>query len=475
MRALIAAGALLATMAVTLPAVASSAGASTGTTCRPVGADPTGGVDSTQAIRDAIAVCGASTGPAPYTVVIAAGTYKLNLADCAKEDLQLNGRNPVALVGAGRATTTLVEWVGLSDPTPVLCNGVALVKSLLALRTDGSSVQDIKLDTLTYNAGSAIHDDANNTTVSRVWATHGNVKASPPIFTIHYAGGVGSDRSHNCTTGPGTYCHSGNVVDDLILYDEMCDDGFSFAFQTNATISNLKYQGSRLAIYVVNGLTINGFNYSPGVQPCKAKQGFWVTSPSANIAINDYRTSAGNAKADANWSAPAVAAGGGGVVGTSQGGSTYQSNNVRLNGYRQTGNFANELVVANVVTGFTLGPGLAQPCSFGNNNVLRLAPQVSLSAVTVTGCSLAATKISAAPGVSITGLLYVNDTFTRQTAQSYSWTDGSRTVVLVTLSDGIYSNCYTLPNKLKYQTSDLVNLTFASAVGALFPTNWTCP
>src|SRR5205807_5424093 len=119
----------------------------------------------------------------------------------------------------------------------------------------------------------------------------------------------------------------------------------------------------------------------------------------------------GDGKANGGWSTAATRPGGAGVAGTSQLGNKYSSSAIHISGYRLTGGFADQLIVANVVSGFTLGPSADQSCNLGVTNALRLEPQVSISGVTVSNCSLSQTRVAPSTGVAITGLLYVNDTF----------------------------------------------------------------
>jgi Pectate lyase superfamily protein len=470
------------------PAPQSPCTASTCKTCNvvkaPYRADNTGQRDATLAIRQAIADCEASKGsPVPNVVWFPAGTYKLDLIDNTKNktDLVVQGPHPVIFAGQGRIgdpyPTTIIEEVGVlnpldcsyslamtkgclnnerscvpsSDPTKNTC----FTKNLLSIQTgaSGSRVQNISLDTRKYDAGTSLNVNADYVTVSHLSTAHKSAKgAGMPQFPIHYAGNGGS-RTTPCATNPST-CHWGNVIDDLVAYDEECDDGIVLAMQGNLTVNRLRYEGSRVALYVDSNVHINHFDFTPGVQKCDKKQGFAQTSPADHIYISDY--------IDHNT----ASAGGAGFVGNSQAGHNYMTDTLAITGYELQGSFGDQLSVRNV-NSFSIQPSSDVPCDFGPNNLLHFTPDTSIANPLVQGCTLTQTRLSMPASSTIQGgVSYVNDTFAKQPAQTYSFTDGgASTTLVVNWSGGRFKNC---PNSQRY-------LTNASALNFKVPSGQSPP
>ncbi len=70
-----------------------------------------------------------------------------------------------------------------------------------------------------------------------------------------------------------------------------CNDGFSWSFQQNSSITNVTHTGSRLALYVDQSTTVTDYRYTPGAQQCGARNGFWLTPPANNITIMGFTSS----------------------------------------------------------------------------------------------------------------------------------------------------------------------------------------
>ena len=136
----------------------------------------------------------------------------------------IQGAVPITLQGAGRDATSLIEAV----PD----------KGLLSVFSDHTVIADLTLDTQTNGGGAAIFLRADHTSL-----LHTRVLGGPRHFAIYYAGPA------TATHAVPTY-NVGNVVDDLVLNDLVCDDGFSWSFQEDSRISNVVHTGSRLALYV---------------------------------------------------------------------------------------------------------------------------------------------------------------------------------------------------------------------------------
>ncbi len=411
-------------------AATTSSAATTGTrTCdvTAYGADPGGSRDSTSAVRAAIAACAASSGP--NTVYFPAGTYAIADTGSGNPTLQVSGPNPVILNGAGRDSTRLVEHVGTAN-TATCPGGGNLpgpgcpVKSLLGVSVDGSTVENLTLDTATYNAGTSLGSTANNGTFRHLRVLHGSVASG--YFPIYFPGPAGASRAT-------PLYNTGNIVDDLVLVDSICDDSFSFSFQANATISNVQHTGSRLALYIDRAVTVTNYSYTPGSQTCGgSKQGFYITAPSSNITITGFTSS-----------------GAGGVIGP---GSSPNSNIV-LNDYRLTGS-GQHLEVGDV-SGLTIR-ALNSVCSFGTGDTLRINPSVAASSITVSNCSIPMVRFASGTSTTVSGVSFLGDTWPAQSPQQYSFYDDHNIPVVVTIGEGTYQNC---PSRKWFSNSSAI--TFA--------------
>ncbi len=219
--------------------------------------DSTG--DNTANFQSAIA--DAEAAGAGSTVFVPSGTYYF--ANATPASIQINGTVPIVFAGAGRDNTTLVETTSGR-------------KDLLSVRTDGVTVQDLTLDTQTFNGGHGLGIGGNHTLVQRI-----RVISGTHTFGIYYSGPPGAH--------PGNGLHSeGNVVNDLILNDEFTGDGWSFSFQDNASISNVQHTGSRITIYADTNTTITNYNYTPGTHGATA--GFVMSTPCVNVTITNFTT-----------------------------------------------------------------------------------------------------------------------------------------------------------------------------------------
>jgi hypothetical protein len=152
-------------------------------------------------------------------------------------------------------------------------------KGLLSVHTDGTTVSDLTLDTQTHTGGAAIFVRANQVSLLRT-----RVRGSSIAFAVYFAGPQGA-------TPDAPLYNTGNRVEDLDLNDLVCDDGFSWSFQANGSISQVTHTGSRLALYVDEHTTVTGYRYAPGAQQCDARNGVWLTPPADDITIEGFTTS----------------------------------------------------------------------------------------------------------------------------------------------------------------------------------------
>ena len=110
------------------------------------------------------------------------------------------------------------------------------------------------------------------------------ILGGPNHFAIYYAGPKGAKPL-------APLYNTGNVVNNLILNELDCNDGFSWSFQQNSSITNVTHTGSRLALYVDQSTTVTDYRYTPGAQQCGARNGFWLTPPADNITITNFTSS----------------------------------------------------------------------------------------------------------------------------------------------------------------------------------------
>jgi hypothetical protein len=215
--------------------------------------------DNTAAFAAAIAAAQAA-GP-DSIVSVPAGTYTFSTGSPAS--IQIDGTVPITLEGAGVDSTTLQETTEKRD--------------LLSIKCDYTVVQDLTLDTQTYNGGHALGDGGNYTTVQNI-----QVLSGTRAFGIYYPGPPGATPNNPSWS-------MGNVVNDLTLNDHYTGDGWSFSFQENASISNVHHTGSRITIYADDNLQITNYYYTPGDFGTTA--GFILSTPCNGVTITNFESS----------------------------------------------------------------------------------------------------------------------------------------------------------------------------------------
>ncbi len=237
-------------------------GATTRTTTGPGGARCTVSVTSygasTSSSDNAPAFQAAVDAGVGGTVCVPAGTFAFTsevVIDSAE-----------VLTGAGASATTLVE--------------TAAGHNLLADRADGTVVEDLTLDTQTHQGGIAFSTGASHVTLRDAHVRSGR---TPGHFALYFAGPPGA------RLGSPVYS-TGNVLEDVTVSDQICDDGVSWSFQRDGTIADVSETGSRLALYADAGTTVDGYRYTPG--PCTpSDDGFWITQPASDITIEHFVSS----------------------------------------------------------------------------------------------------------------------------------------------------------------------------------------
>jgi Pectate lyase superfamily protein/IPT/TIG domain len=198
--------------------------------------------DNTAAFKAAITA--AQAAGSGSIVSIPAGTYVFTTGSPAS--VQIDGNVSITFAGAGRDTTKLIETTPNRD--------------LVSIKCDHTVIQDLTLDTQTYNGGHPLGDGANYTTVQRMQILDGS-----NTFGIYFPGPPGARD------------------------DKYTGDGFSFSFQYGGSISNIWHTGSHITLYVDNQTTVANYYYTPGTQGRTA--GFILSTPCFNITITNFRSS----------------------------------------------------------------------------------------------------------------------------------------------------------------------------------------
>ncbi|MDQ2724391.1 MAG: glycoside hydrolase family 55 protein [Actinomycetota bacterium] len=244
------------------------------------GADPSGHNDSTLAIRQAIAVAGAT--PGPNTVYFPPGTYILDDNDGAVVDLRLHGPNPIIVVGAGMDSTKVIEEVGL-----VKYPSLSATKGVFLIATNGGSgsrITGLTVDSQTYTAGTALADFGSNTMIDHdtfLGATS-NPSYNHDVFDARILGLCSKTNPHRL---------GGNVISDLVLNGRGVGGNvdLDLSCQINATVSNVQDTGAGLGFYLDSGVTLDGYTFTPSSAQASAKA-YQVTGPSDHISLSNVVT-----------------------------------------------------------------------------------------------------------------------------------------------------------------------------------------
>jgi hypothetical protein len=282
--------------------------------------------DNTTAFGDALQAAEAAGGGVVY---VPAGKYLFDASRTGTGgSVVIAGTAPITLQGAGRDQTWLIE--------------AKANKGLLGVHIDHTVVEDLTLDTQTFGGGAALFVQANDTSLLNTTILGGSGH-----FAIYYAGPKGAKPSAPAY-------NTGNVVNNLVLNELDCNDGFSWSFQENSSISNVTHTGSRLALYVDESTTVTNYHYTPGTQQCGARNGFWLTPPADNITIVDFTSSGEGGKI--------------GIIGPAGVGKV--ARNVTIRGLTMT------------ASGYTLTIGdvsnlLLTECNLGHNNIVVNAQAVA--------------------------------------------------------------------------------------------------
>ena len=205
-------------------------------------------------------------------VYIPDGTYKVS------GTLMIHGG--ITMEGEDRNSAVLIETKTAAD--------------LVDDRANHTTVYNLTLNAQQYDGGHAFGTGGSYTTLKDVTVSSGH---QPGHFDLYFAG---PPSARVKTPVYSQY----NTLENVVANEQICDDGISWSFQQNGTISNVVETGSRLALFIDNGDTVNNFTFYPGpyqTANCKTDiTGFWITPPSENISINNFTSYANGGKLTAS-------------------------------------------------------------------------------------------------------------------------------------------------------------------------------
>ncbi len=204
------------------------------------------------------------------------GTVSIGPGTCALDNRLLVAAAPITIDGAGPTATTLVQHAR---------------KSILRITASGVTVENLNLDTATYNAGPpqlkdpdplALISNADRTTVSNLKVETGSG------FGIRFVG------PQPCSSDQRT----GDVVANV---DATTTGRGGFASvdvdcQNGATLRNIAIHGGILALYQDQNVTLSGETFTPGPYAVACAEPWFVTGPSQNISIDDVVSAGGPGK-----------------------------------------------------------------------------------------------------------------------------------------------------------------------------------
>ncbi len=192
----------------------------------------------------------------------------------------LSIHNAITVEGEDRTATILMETKTAAD--------------LIDARTNHTSIRNITLNTQQYDGGHTFGTNGSYTTLMDMTVLSGH---QPGHFNLYFAG------PPNARVQAPVYSQ-GNTIENIVDNEQICDDGISWSFQQNGTIANVVETGSRLALFIDRGDTINNLTFYPGPYQqtnCRSDiTGFWITPPSENITINNFTTYAMGGKLTAS-------------------------------------------------------------------------------------------------------------------------------------------------------------------------------
>jgi hypothetical protein len=351
------------------------------------GAVGDGTTDNGAAVRAALSAAQQVGG----TLYFPAGHYLLSALNNGG-DMSVNNA-ALTIAGAGAGTTTLT--------------GVTASAPILAIRHDNVTVQDLTLDAQSHDNGATLYLVANYATIQRDTLLGGS-----HFFAIYAAGDAA-----------GVQGNTGNQLLDDTVNDwtqSPLGDGISWSYQHNSLISNLNHTGSRLALYRDTNVTVNSDTFHPSTRTVQADvtQGYWISSPSDSITINNFTSYGTGGRMSAN--------------------NGVSSTNITINNERMLGSGAQLRIDG--VQGLTISG-----CDFGKTNTLAFVSTVPMSGAIVQNCSSLPTVMFW--DTATVGVTFTSDAFPASTSASGtprpSFIRYGRTIpalATVTVSGGSWAN-----------------------------------
>jgi hypothetical protein len=243
------------------------------------GADPTGTRDSTVGIQKAITAAEDDPGS---TVSFPAGRYVLDDPGAGQTAFVID-RATVHIVGAGAATTTIVQEAGAKS-------GLARGQGIFRISTphkqetggaDGSSITGLTLDSASYDGGTPILDSANNTTISqdtvqgpRSDKTYNKGQFAVRVITVCQHDDLAEKH------------RSDNTVSNLVLSGagKAGNTDLDLSCQENDTVSNITDTGNGMDVYIATNVSINGLVFHPG-PGLNHPEPYIIVGPTNNVTI----------------------------------------------------------------------------------------------------------------------------------------------------------------------------------------------
>jgi hypothetical protein len=232
------------------------------------GADPSGTRDSQAAIQQAIDACSAAPGG---EVTIPVGTFAL----MDGQNLRVTGPNGPVINGAGAQSTFIVQHAR---------------RDIFDITADGTTVENLNLNTATYNPG--VPPQLKNPVPGVLYSTANNVT----LANITGEAGTGFGLR---VTGPNpcdAYPRGGNTLQNITM-TTTGTGGFAAVdidCQNGTRASNITIHGGILALFRDENTTVTGENFTPGPYALACAPPWIITGPSTNVAVTNVVSHGGH-------------------------------------------------------------------------------------------------------------------------------------------------------------------------------------
>ena len=238
-------------------------------TCNVVdyGADPSGAKDSQAGIAAAVQACSAAPGG---EVLLPAGTFAL----LSGGNIAVTGPAGPLIKGAGPDATFLVQH-GRKD--------------IFDIRADGTTVEDVNLDTATYNPG--VPPQAKNPVPLVLFANASHIT----VYNIKGEAGtgfglrvIGPNPCQNYTRGFNTVA---NV--DMTTTGKGGFAAVDIDCQHDTRVANITIHGGILALFRDTRTTLDGEQYSPGPFAERCEAPWFITGPASDVTVTNVVSQGG--------------------------------------------------------------------------------------------------------------------------------------------------------------------------------------